>query len=149
MISALCQKQKFCILAYLAYLSVSLDLAFVTTSFWFIIRSVKIISISFRFSHNHCWYVIQDISNNIYRKIICVKVLLLYCQSYSNTVEPIFNDISNSDNCCYNDRFANPGLFLSLSHVIYFYNYEYKKSLSSVITTTWSESLGVKRKETR
>ena len=42
-----------------------------------------------------------------------------------------------------------PVFFLSLSHVIYFYNNEYKKSLSSVITTTWSESLGVKRKETR
>ena len=65
-----------------------------------------------------------------------------------NTVVPIFNDISNSDNCCYNDRFANPHFFLYLSHVIYFYNNEYKISLSSVITTTWSESLGVKRKET-
>ena len=43
-----------------------------------------------------------------------------------STVEPIFNDISNSDNCCYNDRFANPRFFLSLSHVIYFYNNEYK-----------------------
>ena len=42
------------------------------------------------------------------------------------TVEPIFNDTSNSDNCCYNDRFANPRFFLSLSHVIYFYNNEYK-----------------------
>ena len=66
-----------------------------------------------------------------------------------DTVEPIFNDISNSDNCCYNDRFINPRFFLSLSHVIYFYNNEYKKLLSSVITTTWSESLWVKRKETR
>ena len=28
-----------------------------------------------------------------------------------STVEPIFNDISNSDNCCYNDRFTNPGFF--------------------------------------
>ena len=49
---------------------------------------------------------------------------------YTYTVEPIFNDISNSDNCCYNDRFANPRLFLSLtlslSRVIYFYNNEYK-----------------------
>ena len=44
----------------------------------------------------------------------------------ATTVEPIFNDISNSDNCCYNDRFANPRFFLSLSHVIYFYNSEYK-----------------------
>ena len=43
-----------------------------------------------------------------------------------NTVEPIFNDISISDNCCYNDIFANPRFFLSLSHVIYFYNNEYK-----------------------
>ena len=42
-----------------------------------------------------------------------------------HTVEPIFN-ISNSDNCCYNERFANPRFFLSLSHVIYFYNNEYK-----------------------
>ena len=42
------------------------------------------------------------------------------------SVEPIFNDISNSDNCCYYDRFANPRFFLSLSHVIYFYNNEYK-----------------------
>ena len=44
----------------------------------------------------------------------------------SSLVQPIFNDISNSDNCCYNDRFANPRTFLSLSHVIYFYNNEYK-----------------------
>ena len=65
------------------------------------------------------------------------------------TVEPIFNDISNSDNCCYSDRFANPRFFVYLSHVIYFYNDEYKKSLSSVITITWSESLGVKWKETQ
>ena len=64
-------------------------------------------------------------------------------------MEPIFNDMSNSDNCRYNDKFANPRFLLSLSCVIYFYNNEYKKSLSSVITTTWSESLGVKRKETR
>ena len=42
-----------------------------------------------------------------------------------------------------------PIFFLSLSHVIYFYNNEYKKSLSSVITTTWSESLVAKRRETR
>ena len=45
-----------------------------------------------------------------------------------------------------------PVFFLYLSHVIYFYNNEYRKSLSSVITTTWSEttgSLGVKRKETQ
>ena len=62
------------------------------------------------------------------------------------TVEPTFNNILNSDNCCYNDRFANPRFFLYLSHTIYFYNYECKKSLSSVITTAWSESLGVKRK---
>ena len=61
-----------------------------------------------------------------------------------NTVEPIFNDISNSDNYCYNDRFANPCFFLCLSHTIYFYNNEYKKSLFSVIRTTWSESLGGK-----
>ena len=69
--------------------------------------------------------------------------------SFISTVEPIFNDISNSDNCCYNDRFANPRFFISLRPIIYFYNNECKKSLTSVITTTWSESLGVKRKETR
>ena len=44
---------------------------------------------------------------------------------------------------------ANPRFFLSLSHILYLYNNEYKKSLSSVITTTWSESLGVKRQEMR
>ena len=27
------------------------------------------------------------------------------------TVEPIYNDISNSDNYCYNDRFTNPRFF--------------------------------------
>ena len=54
------------------------------------------------------------------------------------TVEPIFNDISNSDKCCYNNRFANPRFSLYLSHTIYFYNDEYKKSLSSVITKTRS-----------
>ena len=67
-----------------------------------------------------------------------------------DTVEPTFNDISNSDNCCYNDRFTNAPFFLYLSHVIHFHNNEYSKSLSSVITTTWSEmteSLGVKRKK--
>ena len=56
------------------------------------------------------------------------------------TVEPIFNDISNS--CCCNDIFANPRFFLSLSQVIYFYNNEYKKSLFFAITTTRSDSLG-------
>ena len=56
-------------------------------------------------------------------------------------VETIFNDISNSDNCCYNDRFENPRFFLYLSHVIHFHNNEYKKSLSSVIMTTWSEKM--------
>ena len=63
--------------------------------------------------------------------------------SKASTVEPIFNDISNSDNCCYNDRFANP------SHTICFYDNKYEKSLSSVITTTRSENLGVKQKETQ
>ena len=47
-----------------------------------------------------------------------------------STVEPIFKDISNSDNSWYKDRFANPCVFLYLSHTIYFYNKEYKKSLS-------------------
>ena len=42
-----------------------------------------------------------------------------------------------------------PVFFLYLSHTIYFYNNKYEKSLSSVITTTWSENLGVKQKETR
>ena len=47
-------------------------------------------------------------------------------KSIAHTVEPIFNNISNSDNCCYNDRSANPHFFLYLSHKIYFYNNEYK-----------------------
>ena len=78
--------------------------------------------------------------------VIALKYATLPCLNYAYTVEPTFNDFSNSDNCCYNDRFANPRY---LSHVNYFYYKEYRKS--SVITTTWSEtteSLGVKRKET-
>ena len=80
------------------------------------------------------------LSKNFFLSIQCPK-------TRSEKVEPIFNDTSNSDTCCYNDRFANPHFFLYLSHVICFYNNDYRKSLFSVIRTTWSEtteSLGVK-----
>ena len=119
---------------------------------------------------------------------IFFKSEIAYMCRFRYTVEPIFNDTSNSDNCYYNDRFANPRFFLPLSHVIYFYNNEYKNRfpllyffcflnlfihdtawlyrvshftltlvtfilyislIHSVIKTTWSESLGVKWKETR
>ena len=45
--------------------------------------------------------------------------------------------------------FTNPHFFFYLSHTIYFYNNEYKNRFPLVITTTLSESLGVRRKETR
>ena len=61
------------------------------------------------------------------QKFILPYIFVHYSHINTCTVEPIFKDISNSDNCCYHDRFANPSLFLSLSHVIYFCNYEYKK----------------------
>ena len=79
-----------------------------------------------------------------YRKLDPFPFQIAIMKINIDTVEPIF-----SDNCCYNDRFTNPRFFLYLSHTIYFYNNEYKKSLSAVITTTLSESLGIRQKEMR
>ena len=92
--------------------------------------------------------VSKKCQRNELRVIVHVQVKGL-CIWIICTVEPIFKDISNSDNCCYNDRFANPPFSLYLSHAVCFYNNECEKSLSFVITTTRSESLGVKWKKKR
>ena len=41
------------------------------------------------------------------------------------TVEPIFNDSSNSDNCCYNDRFVNP-------HFSFFWDIQFTSGIRSI-----------------
>ena len=56
------------------------------------------------------------------------------------TVEPIFNNTSNSDDHCYNDRSENSLFFLYLSQSIYFCNNEYLYSFLQL-------DLRVQRKE--